>query len=107
MHCLPGKNTNEILKTLPTFDPLGKLNGHAVSGRTYLDFLCLFCFYRFLITACSFKNLSFNFRMGISTDHSIIHETIRVIFDVLIPLVMQIPDEEIWERSLVISLIFS
>ncbi|CAK1592720.1 unnamed protein product [Parnassius mnemosyne] len=53
---------------------------------------------RFLITGCSFKNLSFNFRMGISTVHSIIHETIRVICDVLMPIVMQMPDEEMWEK---------
>ncbi|XP_039750008.1 uncharacterized protein LOC126778713 isoform X2 [Nymphalis io] len=58
---------------------------------------------RFLITGCSFKNLSFNFRMGISTVHSIIHETIRVICDVLMPIVMQMPDEEMWEKYSVTS----
>ncbi|KAH9638366.1 hypothetical protein HF086_006221 [Spodoptera exigua] len=36
--------------------------------------------------------------MGISTVHSIIHETIRAICDVLMPLVMQIPDEEMWDK---------
>lgn len=53
----------------------------------------LYLYFRFLITGSTYSNLSFSFRMGISTVSSIIQDTMKVIWSCLQPIHMPIPTE--------------
>lgn len=64
------------------------------------DYLTVFIFcYRFLASGDSFKSLHYNFRVGASTAHAIIVETCSVLWDILAPIYLKCPDEDIWKQS--------
>ncbi|RVE43983.1 hypothetical protein evm_011367 [Chilo suppressalis] len=52
---------------------------------------------RFLITGVSFKTLAFNYRMGFSTVRCIVHETCRVIWNILGRVVLPKPTTAQWK----------
>ncbi|XP_039747584.1 protein ALP1-like isoform X1 [Pararge aegeria] len=52
---------------------------------------------RFLITGVSFKTLAFNYRMGFSTVRCIVHETCRVIWNILGRIVLPKPTTAQWK----------
>ncbi|XP_068115975.1 uncharacterized protein [Hyperolius riggenbachi] len=54
---------------------------------------------RFLATGESFASLHFQFRLGRSTIHGIVHETCKKIWEVLQPLYMPEPTEEVWKEA--------
>ena len=51
-------------------------------------------FFRFLATGCSYTNLSFSFRMGLSTVSTIIQEALGIIWTVFQPIHMPVPTTE-------------
>ncbi|XP_039764375.1 protein ALP1-like isoform X1 [Pararge aegeria] len=53
--------------------------------------------FRFLITGVSFKTLAFNYRMGFSTVRCIVHETCRVIWNILGRIVLPKPTTAQWK----------
>lgn len=64
------------------------------------DHLTVFIFfYRFLASGDSFRSLHYNFRVGASSAHAIIVETCSVLWDILAPIYLKCPDEDIWKQS--------
>lgn len=60
-----------------------------------LKIVFIFLFYfRYLATGDSYKSLSYDFRIGVSTIHSIIPECLDAIFKVLQPNYLKSPSEE-------------
>ncbi|XP_068114890.1 uncharacterized protein [Hyperolius riggenbachi] len=54
---------------------------------------------RFLATGESFASLHYQFRLGRSTIQSVVHDTCRQIWEVLQPLYMPEPTEEVWKEA--------
>ena len=50
--------------------------------------------YRYLATGSSFRSLAFSFRMGVATVKKIIEETVSILWEVLQPLHMTVPNKE-------------
>lgn len=55
--------------------------------------------FRFLATGDSFRSLAFRFRIGVTTIHKIVKETVVVLWKKLQPLYMPVPDEETWQKT--------
>ena len=58
---------------------------------------CFHC--RFLASGDSFKTLQLRFHIGLSTVHQVIKETCDIIWDVLQPKYMPVPNRQIWEEA--------
>ena len=54
---------------------------------------------RFLATGRSFKDMSFSFRLGVSTIREIVYDTCTALWEVLQPIYMQRPTEDIWRKN--------
>lgn len=55
---------------------------------------CLFS--RFLATGDSFKTIAFNYRVGVSTVHSIVVDTCTAVWSVMQEKVIPVPDQSQW-----------
>lgn len=56
-------------------------------------------FFRYLATGNSFRSLAYSFRMGESTVREIVYTTCTAIWTVLKPIVMPVPNQELWIKS--------
>lgn len=54
--------------------------------------------FRYLSTGQSFRSLAFSFRMGVSTVSTIVREIVKVIWEILQPLHMKIPNEDDFKK---------
>lgn len=54
---------------------------------------------RFLAAGASFRSLAFSFRLGVKTVQRIVKKTCQVLWRVLQPYEMPVPDKHTWERS--------
>lgn len=64
----------------------------------YIRNLYRYFYFRYLSTGQSFRSLAFSFRMGVTTVSKIIAEVVQVIWEVLQPQHMKIPDENDFKR---------
>lgn len=55
--------------------------------------------FRYLAAGNSFRSLAYSFRMGESTVREIVYTTCTAIWTVLKPIVMPVPNQELWIKS--------